>query len=486
MNMLYFIPLRFFLLCILFINMMSYDLLGALQEKVSKAVDQKSLFVTIYNSNLALVKDSRQVFLDQGKNRLAFREVSAKIKPETSLLKNISHQQGFFIIEQNFDFDLLSPTKLLEKYVGREVQVIKTHPTSGKEIEVLAKVLSSNSGVVLQMNNRIETQIPGRINYPNLPANLRDRPTLVIDLNSPVKGNHELELSYLTGGLSWKADYVGELSKDEKHMNITSWVTLINQSGTTYKNAQLQLVAGDVNQVSSGGRRDLPGISLLSKSRSKAPQMREESLFEYHLYSLDQSTTLLNNQTKQVALFTASQVGVKKEYVLQGGNYYYKRRYPSLGKKQKVAVFLKVSNKKENQLGVPLPKGIFRIYKPDQRGNNQFVGEDNIDHTPLREELYLKLGNAFDITAKKTQTSFQKRSGYSSGGNIYRSSYKYQLKNAKKEKVTVLVKENIPGDWSMLEESLSHQKLHAHLVMWSIEIPGKTQRELTFQVEVKQ
>ena len=218
-------------------------------ELRSTLEDQQSVAVTIYNEDLALVKDKRQVDLPVGTSDLAFRDVSARIRPETALLRSLAGEGGLAVLEQNFDFDLLTPEKLLEKYVGRQVGVIKTHPTTGEETEEQATVLSAAEGTVLRIGERIETGTPGRIVYREVPPNLRDRPTLVMTLENVLSGPQEVELSYLTGGLSWQADYVGELDAEDRHLDLTGWVTLNNTSGTRYQNARLQLVAGDVNRV---------------------------------------------------------------------------------------------------------------------------------------------------------------------------------------------------------------------------------------------
>ena len=215
----------------------------------STLADQREVSVTIYNDQLALVKDLRNIRLKNGLNNLAFREVSAQMRPETALLRSLDFPEGFRLIEQNFNFDLLSPQKLLEKYVGKSVRIVKTHPTTGKETLLNAVVLSVNNGVVFKIGNRIETGYPGRVIFDEVPSNLRDRPTLVLQLSSPTSKQQQLQLSYLTGGLSWKADYVAELSQNDDSVDLTGWVTLNNHSGTTYKNAKLQLVAGDVNRV---------------------------------------------------------------------------------------------------------------------------------------------------------------------------------------------------------------------------------------------
>ncbi|MDE3032818.1 MAG: DUF4139 domain-containing protein, partial [Acidobacteriota bacterium] len=279
----------------------------AAQETPTTLKDQKALAVTIYNDNLALVKDTREVRLPKGEARLAFEEVSAQIRPETALLRNITASKGFWVSEQNFDFDLLTPQKLLDKYVGKQVTVVRSVPNpdgaGAKEVRETATVLATNGGVVLQFPDRIETSIPGRIVYPGVPTNLRSRPTLVISLHSSEAAPQRLELSYLTGGLSWRADYVANLAPDEKTMDLSGWVTLTNQSGAAYPHATLQLVAGDVHQVRAQRSVEL---GMARMAAPQPPRMQEEGLFEYHLYTLDHPTTLAVNQTKQVALLSAS------------------------------------------------------------------------------------------------------------------------------------------------------------------------------------
>ena len=258
------------------------------------------------------------------------------MRPETALLRSIDHPDGFRLIEQNFDFDLLTPQKLLEKYVGKKVRVVKVHPTTGEERTEEAIVLSVNNGVVLRVGNRIETGYPGRIIYDEVPDNLRDRPTLVISLESGTSKKQDLQLSYLTGGLGWKADYVAELDASDKFVDVTGWVTLTNQSGASYKNAKLQLVAGDVNQVRQDmDLRQRNMVGKLSSAKAAAPAMVEEGLFEYHLYTLQRPTTISNNQTKQVSLLSATKIPVKKEFLLQGQDYYYRSSYGQIGQKLK-------------------------------------------------------------------------------------------------------------------------------------------------------
>ena len=452
-------------------------------EIVSTAADQTSVAVTIYNDNLALVKDARRVKLTRDFNQLAWREVSAQMRPETAQLRNVSNPAGFRLQEQNFDFDLLTPQKLLEKYVGREVSVIRTHPTTGAETRETATVLSTNNGVVLKYADRIETGVPGRLAFSGVPDTLRDKPTLVISLLNPVAGLQNLELSYLTGGMSWRADYVAELNAADDQLDLNGWVTLTNQSGAAYPNARLQLVAGDLNRVRDN--RAVPRAAMAMASKvNEAAEMQQESLFEYHLYTLPRPTTLAENQTKQVALMSATRVPVSKEYLLAGANYYYSGQYGEIGQKMKVGVFVEFNNKGEG-LGIPLPKGVIRMYKKDSQGNAQFVGEDRVDHTPKNETVRLKLGDAFDVTADRKQTAFQKLAGTSRYNYVFESAYEIVLKNAKAEAVTVTVREPMPGDWAMVSESLTHTKAASGTAEWQVAVPAEGKTTLTYRVRVR-
>ncbi|MEK6663240.1 MAG: DUF4139 domain-containing protein [Pseudomonadota bacterium] len=469
--------------------LLAAGLLLALSESFAAAErttlkDQQEVAVTIYNENLALVKDTRKVKLIGGEGRLAWRDVSARIRPETALLRNLTHTKGFYLIEQNFDFDLLTPQKLLEKYIGQTVTVIRTHPTTGVDSREEATVLATNEGTVLKFADRIETGIPGRLAFKSVPENLRDRPTLVINLNAAQNADDTLELSYLTGGLAWKADYVAELSKNDDKLDLNAWVTLTNTSGASYLNAKLQLVAGDVNRVRDEMVGALQEGRVQKAMPMAAPQMVEESLFEYHLYTLDRPTTIAENQTKQVALLSASGVPTTKEFLLRGADYYYRSSYGEIGQKMKVGVFVEFDNK-GGGLGIPLPKGIVRVYKKDNTGNAQFVGEDHIDHTPKNEKVRLKLGDAFDVTADKKQTSFEKIAGTSRYNYIFDAAFEIVLKNAKDEPVTVKIMEPIPGDWQMLSESTPHVKEASNTAVWKVSVAANSQAKLTYKVRVR-
>ncbi|EIC21101.1 DUF4139 domain-containing protein [Thiorhodovibrio frisius] len=461
-----------------------------LPEVRTTLADQTAVAVTIYNSDLALIKDQRQISLPAGRLDLAFRDVSARIKPQTALLRVPEGDQtpAPRVIEQNFDFDLLTPGKLLEKYVGREVGLIRTHPTTGEETEETATVLAANDGVVLKLGDRIETGSPGslgyRIVYRDIPANLRDRPTLVMRLDNQATQPQALELSYLTGGLSWQADYVGELSSDETKLDLTGWVTLENRSGTSYSNARLQLVAGDVNRAPDPPSM-FDGMAERRMMAAAAPPMEEEALFEYHLYSLAEPTTIADNQSKQVSLLAASGAKVRKELVIQGGAGSYQRALGDLAQDLDVQVFLELTNDEASNLGMPLPAGTLRVYKRDSAGNAQFIGEDRIDHTPKNETFKVLLGQSFDVTASRKQTEFTKRSGSGPWQYEFDSAFEILVKNAKSEPATVTLQESLPGDWKILEESAPHQKGNAHTAVWTLDVPAEGSTTLTYRVRVR-
>lgn len=453
-------------------------------EKLTTREDQKALAVTIYNQDLALVKDLRKVRLDADLNQLAWRDVPARIRPETALLRNRGEAKGFGLLEQNFDFDLLTPEKLLEKYVGKQVTVITTNPATGAENRETATVLAAAGGTVLQFSDRIETGVSGRLAFSALPGNLRDKPALVMSLVNPNAGMQDLELSYLTGGLSWRADYVAELSENDTRLDLNGWATLTNQSGTVFPNARLQLVAGEINRVSEELR---PGVATMRLEKNRAAETRpmaQENLFEYHLYTLNRPTTLADQQTKQVALFSATGIPVRKSYELRGADYYYVSSSRDTGEKLHATVMAEFENKGTG-LGMPLPAGVMRMYKKDSTGNAQFIGEERIGHTPENERVRLKLGEALDVTAERQQTDFQKIAGSGREENVFESAYRITFKNTKKQPVMVQVFEPMPGDWQVLAESLPHTKQAAGMALWQVPVAAKSKTVLTYRVRVK-
>ena len=441
--------------------------------------DQISVALTIYNRNLALIRERRTVTLKKGRNLIAFIDVSGRMRPETAILRAAT--PGLIeLIEQNFNFDIMSRKKLLEKSVGRFVRIIKVHPTTGVETVLKAKVLSARKGIVLQIGDRIETGFPGRIVFDRIPPNMRARPTLVVELEAAEAGPVTLDLSYLSRGLGWRADYVGELNAKENRLRLSGWVTLTNRSGTTYRNASLQLVAGNLNIVRRGFSRRVRSEAAFGGSRKSRRQFRRQAFFDYQLYSLERPTTIAQNQVKQVALMNADGIPVVKEYWLTGGRYYRRRTLGEI--KLGINVWLRFKNDKASNLGLPLPRGVVRIYKKDDKGKSLFIGEDRIGHTPEGLVVRLRMGRAFDITATRKQTDYV-RSGFDR--RTYETAHEITLRNAKDKAVTVIVREPIPGDWRMIRASQAHTKFSANLAEWRIKVPAKGKSVLTYRVRVQ-
>jgi len=443
------------------------------ETRVTQA-DQTSVAVTIYNENLALVKDRRRVTLAPGIQNLAFIDVSAQLRPETALLHSDGGQLG--VLEQNFEFDLLTPEKLLEDSVGETVKVIRINPVTGADIVEEARILSVANGLVLKIGDRIETAYPGRVVFDKVPSRLRARPTLVLELQNANPAEQQVELGYLTAGLAWKADYVAELAPDEKTMDLSGWVTLTNTSGSSYNDAKLQLVAGNVNQVQPVMEQAAKSMTMATAG-APAP-MAQEELFEYHLYTLGRPTTIGDNQTKQVAMLAGAGIPVTKEYRLVniGTAYNY-----ALGDMARVNATVRMAfdNKEADHLGLPLPKGTVRVYKNDSSGQALFVGEDAIDHTPKGETVHLDLGQAFDVTAQPKQTEFEQISD-----RVFEAAFEIEVKNAKKEPVTVTVAEQFPAQWKMISESLPHQKVQAFQAEWQVPVPAEGKTTLKYRVRV--
>jgi hypothetical protein len=448
-------------------------------ERTSTIHDRESLNLTVYNGGTALIHDRRRVTLTGGVNRIAWRDVSAGIDPTSALLEPVGSAKPITVLEQNFDFDLLDPSALLQKYVGKDVIVVHDARFAGeRDKRETARILSTNNGIVLQYRDRIETDVRGHIIFPTSSRTLRDRPTLVLDVESDQTGSETLDLSYLTGGLTWRADYVGVLSPDEKRMSLNGLITLTNTSGESYDGAHLQLVAGNVNVTQPANVYALKTIARVT-SRASGSLVSQENYFEYHLYTLARPTTILDKQTKQVSLLSAT-VPVKKTLELRGSDSYYRSAEPDLGDRMPVSVYVSFDNR-GGELGVPLPAGIVRLYKNDSRGTTQFVGSDNIDHTPKNEHVRLHLGDSFDVTARKKQTDFQFDPG---SGCATESSYEIALSNAKDVSQDVLVVEPIPAQWNISKENVQHTKSSASTATWNVHVPANGSFTLTYTAHV--
>ena len=441
--------------------------------------DQESVAVTIYNINLALVKDIRKIKMGMGTGDLRFVDVASQIIPSSVYIRSLKDPASLGILEQNYEYDLLNPEKLLDKYVGKTVKLYRMNPYTERETIVEAVVLSNNGGPIFQIGDEITFGHPGRLMFPGVPDDLIPRPTLVWNFENTLSSAQTVEASYLTKGINWKADYVITLNNDDTMVDIAGWVTIDNKSGTQYKNATLKLVAGDVHMVKDENQYR-ERVMYAAKARMAEDQFVEDEFFEYHIYTLQRQSTIKNNQTKQISLLKAEMVPVKKELVYQGAQHYYRSQYGPIMTDQKVSVHVNFENKKRNNLGMPLPKGTVRVYKHDKEGSLQFAGEDRIDHTPKDEKIRIKLGNAFDVVGSRKQTSWKKIAH-----DTYEAGFEISLRNHKKEDVTVKVIEPVPGDWQMLNSSHNYEKTGAFKAEFNIMVPKDKEVKVAYEVRMR-
>jgi hypothetical protein len=434
--------------------------------------------VTVYNDGRGLVREERAVALPAGVAELRFMDVAEKVEAPTVRVA-VLEGGALSVLEQNYEYDLLSPQKLLEKFVGREVTLVRERlrESSSVDEEVTGRLLSTNAGTVWEIGGRIVTNPAySRLLFPDVPQNLIAKPTLVWVVEAARAGKRRLEAAYLTQGMSWRADYVMALDASETRAGLTGWVTIDNQSGAGYADARLKLVAGDVHRAPEEAPQTL---GLAARPAARAAAVQEEAFFEYHLYTLPRPTTLKEKQTKQVQLLDAAGVAVAKDYVLRGSGAYYRGPWHDADPKEPVAVFLKLRNEQAAGLGMPLPKGIVRVYKRDASGSPQFVGEDRIEHTPKDEELRLELGNAFDVAAERRQTDFRKLSE-----RVFESAYEVRIRNHKEAPITVRALEPVGGDWTMVQNSHPFRKTSAFEVEFTVPAAAGQEAVLTYRVRV--
>jgi hypothetical protein len=432
----------------------------------------RTLSVTIYADNLALVQDRRDIDVKGGRQRIEFQDVSAQIRPETASLS----AADISIVEQNFDFDLLTPAKLMEKAVGHEVAIVRVNPATGAETREQALVLATNGGVVLKIGQRIEVLrddgLPVRVIFDKVPENLRARPTLSVTVIGGRAGTRPATLSYLTPGLGWKADYVALYNEADSKIDVQGWVTLTNSSGVTYDNAQTLLVAGSPTQVDGDGRQ--PNYYRGPQPRSTLQQAGTESgsrerLGDYYLYPLAERTTIANLQTKQVSFLDVH--GVPAEH-----GYEFRNRWLGTAETpQSAKSIYSFSTSAHAGLGDQLPAGVLRFYMRDKRGDPQFIGESRIDHTPMGSTLSLATGDAFDV---KVRAVVDKRTRLSTFD--WQSEMRYELSNALPRPVTVkLLQEGLWGDSRITAESQKSTRRNAETAEWAVTVPANGKASLT-------
>lgn len=448
-------------------------------ERRSDASQRRAVAVTVYNSNFALVREHRSVDLGTGRVALVYEDVSAHIQPQSVSVRALERPDAFSVLEQNYRYDLLTPDKLLEKYVGRRIAVARYDEKLGRDVVQEAEVLATQNGTVLRVDGEIVTGLPGRFIFPEVPENLLAKPSLVWLLDSTSE-RQTLEVTYLTQNLSWHADYVLVLAADDSHADLSGWVTLDNQSGTSFDAAELKLVAGDVNHLAPPPPPSPPDLGLGNQFADDAPTFTQEALFEYHLYALGRPTDLRDREQKQVSLLEAHGITLEKKLVLRAPEHVFRGRVAEALREQKVAVFLELENDHAHGLGMPLPAGILRVYKADSAGAQQFVGEDSIEHTPEDEKLEVKLGEAFDVVADRRQVTWQPE-----GDCASESAWEIALRNHKDSAVRVDVVEPVNGDWTVLESSQPAERRDARSLAFAVDVPARGAARVTYRVRVR-
>lgn len=446
--------------------------------------DQVELAVTVYNSDIALVRDVRSLDLPRGTFDLSFMDIAATVNPATVHFRSLTEPSRINVLEQNYEYDLLEPDKLLRKYVGRDVTLVRTRQVDGstQEEEVTARLLSYNSAPVWQIGSEIVTGLHAdHIRFPELPNSLYTRPTLIWTLDNGGATRHRVEAKYLAGKMSWNADYVLTVARDDKAADIDGWVTLTNGSGTAFRNAKLQLVAGELNRVRRAFNEGLMAADAMRRDAPAAAQMTQEPFSDYHLYTLARKTTINHNETKQVSMLAGTGFPVVKRYVVNGQSFYYHNmNRPGAPIKDQVEVFYQFRNGEKGGLGMPMPSGTVRVYQSDSTGGVQFVGEDRIAHTPKDEVLNLKIGHAFDVVCERNQVDFDKIAL-----NTYEVEYAITLRNRKATPITVEVNEPIGGaTWRMLQASHTWTRTAAFAAQFTVPVEAGGEAILKFRVRV--
>lgn len=443
---------------------------------------QENVELTVYNQNFALVKDQRSLDLKKGLNKIDFKDVASLIEPTSVHFVSLTAPDSCSILEQNYEYDLMSSDKLLSKYIDKNIKIVTK---DGKTYEGILSSFDNNNIVMSGQDGLSMIVRPDNVNqitFDKTPEGLITKPTLVWEIDSSKEGKHLTEVSYLTGGVNWLAEYVTVLDKDDKNISLDGWVSMNNTSGASYKNAKLKLIAGDVRRVQP--RADVMlGVSMEYKENAAAPQFQEKAFFEYHMYTLQRKAALKNNQTKQISLLSANNVPVKKLFIYDpvdyyGWNWYYYEDNQDT-KEQKIKVKIELTNSKQNNLGMPLPKGKVKVYKKDDDGSLQFVGEDQIDHTPKDETIKLYLGDAFDVVGERKKMNFRE------GDHWAEESFEISLRNHKESDIEVNVIEHMwrYSNWKIINKSHEFTKKDAQSIEFKVPVAKDGETKVAYTVK---
>jgi len=451
------------------------------QAAPAAPVPEEGVSLTVYNQNFGVVKEVRTLAIDQKIATVQFRDVAKQIDPTSVHFKSLTDPAGTTVLEQNYEFDLVSADKLLDKYIDKKLAVVTKQ---GQKYDGTLMSFDAGQLVIQGTNQLYMVQRPDNvqnIEFGALPEGLLTRPTLVWKVATEKPGKHLAQVTYQTTGMSWRADYSVVVNADDTKMDLSGWVTLTNQCGAAFKDAHVKLIAGDVRRIEPVRLRTGDAVmanALVLQQRGQG--FEEKTFFEYHMYTLGRTTTVNENQVKQVELLTAADVPVLKRYVFEPGGRYWHRRYGQ-GNLYKINVYIEFKNSKEQKLGMPLPKGKVRVYKKDPADASlEFVGEDEIDHTPKDEELKLYVGDAFDIVGEKTMTDRKQ------GDRWRQESVKIELRNHKEEDIVVRIREHLGGgQWEITAKSQDYKKIDASTIEFDVPVTKDGKAQVTYTADYR-
>ena len=468
------------------VALVGVSLLSGGQSAAPVVAQDEGLELAVYNQNLALVKDVRSLELSEGLNEVRFVDVAALIDPTSVSFRSLTDPEGTSVLEQNYEYDIVGSVKLMSKYVDQEISVVTE---DGQEYE--GTLLSGAGDIILEAADGTITVLKleqiKEFTFPALPEGLITRPTLVWQLSSAEDGAQDVEVTYLTEGVNWQANYIVVLADDEQSIDLDGWVTLDNRSGTSYESAKLKLIAGDIHRASTVGYARAEEMELAAPSLAVDQAVEERGFFEYHLYDVQRPVTVKDQQTKQIQFATASDVPAEKFFVYDGGQYRFSGFYqplddPGYGtvSNEKVMVMLEFSNGEDQGLGIPLPRGTLRVYKKDIDGSSLLIGEDAIDHTPRDEQVRLYVGDAFDIVGERVQMDF--RTDYDD--DWMEESFEITVRNHKDEDIEVRVVEHMFrwSEWEILESSYEYEKMDAQTIEFAVPVEANGEAVVTYTV----
>lgn len=471
--------------CTAFVLASFFFAAGVRSEEIVKSsgADQSAVSLTVYNSNVGLVREVRRLTLPSGTGELRFMDVPSGIIPETVLAHSLTSADSFKVLEQNYEYDLINRRRLLDKYVGRRLKIVPFDQAQGKGDPVAATLISNNDGEIYDINGEIFLGHPGVAVLPDIPDNLIAKPTLMWLFANETREPQDIEVAYMTNNITWRADYVLSLDKEDRLGDLAGWVTINNQSGAAYTDARLKLVAGTLNRVQENPRSNMEKMRAVAFDAELAGSgFQEESFFEYHLYDLQRKTTVKDRQIKQISLLEGKGVPLRKEFIIDNAqSWWFWQAYSEQEENKPVKVVVSFRNSAADRLGMPLPEGIIRLYKQDSAGGAQFVGEDRIKHTPKDEEVRIKVGEAFDVVSQRRQVNFQRISN-----RTIETSWEIRIRNHKKEDIVVQVIEPIAGyaDWQIPQAAYPYTKVNAANIRFEVPVSRDGEAILTYTAQV--